>query len=197
MNNLKDINNNPLSRRWKKRYNEQPSDIKKMLDELSNQEFVQYQLNVIKRKRVIPRKGDIFLVNPKESLYFFGVVINDNVSNINGEGLYVVMIFRNKAESLIDTNFVVDYENLLIDPSIVGKEYWSKGYFYNIGLTVESFQDIDYGFYGVGKGKYFDEYGKELFQEPYLLGTFGVTTISGIAYEINKELIIDNSLTFA
>jgi len=56
MNNLKDINNNPLSRRWKKRYNEQPSDIKKMLDELSNQEFVQYQLNVIKRKRVIPRK---------------------------------------------------------------------------------------------------------------------------------------------
>ena len=144
MNNLKDINNNPLSRRWKKRYNEQPSDIKKMLDELSNQEFVQYQLNVIKRKRVIPRKGDIFLVNPKESLYFFGVVINDNVSNINGEGLYVVMIFRNKAESLIDTNFVVDYENLLIDPSIVGKEYWSKGYFYNIGLTVESFQDIDY-----------------------------------------------------
>ena len=31
-------------------------------------------------------------------------MVNDNVSNINGDGLSVVMIFRNKAESLIDTS---------------------------------------------------------------------------------------------
>jgi len=44
------------------------------------------------------------LVNPKKSLYFFDIVVNNNVSNINGDGLSVVMIFRNKAESLIDTS---------------------------------------------------------------------------------------------
>lgn len=194
MNNNKNINDNPLSRRWKKRYDKQPSDIKKRLDELYNQSSIQYQLNVIKRKRIIPKKGDVFLVNPIDSLYFFGVVINDNVSNKNGDGLYVVMIFRNKAETLIDTNFVVEYNNLLIKPSIVGKEYWTKGYFYNIAGRVEPSNDISYGFYSIGKGKYVDEYGNEIFIEPYLLGTFGVSTIDGIAYEINKELIIDKSL---
>ena len=194
MNNLNDIYNNPLSRRWKKRYNELPNDVKERLNELSNQKIVQYQLDVIKRKRIIPQKGDVFLVNPKESLYFFGVVVNDNVNNINGDGLYVAMIFRNKAESLIDTNFVADYKNLLIAPSIIGKEYWTKGYFYNIELKAETFQDIEYGFYSIAQEKYLNEYGKEVFKVPHLFGNFGVKTISGIAYQINKELIIDNSL---
>jgi hypothetical protein len=53
MNNNKNINDNPLSRRWKKRYDEQPSDIKKRLDELYNQSSIQYQLKVIKRKRIM------------------------------------------------------------------------------------------------------------------------------------------------
>lgn len=194
MENLKDINNNPLSRKWKEKYNEQPDEVKKRLDELSNQDFTQYQLNIIKRRRIIPKKGDVFLVNPKEPLYFFGIVINDNIKNINGEGLYVIMIFKDRAKSLDDTNFNLDYEKLLIEPSIVGKEYWTRGYFYNTGITLELLPPIDYGFYSVGKQKYFDEYGNEIFKEPYLLGTFGVATISGIAYEINKELIIDSSL---
>lgn len=191
--NLKDINNNPLSRKWKEKYNKQPDEVKKRLDELSNQDFTQYQLNVIKRRKIIPRKGDVFLVNLNESLYFFGIVINDNIKNINGEGLYVIMNFRDKAKSLDDTNFILDYEKLLIEPSIVGKEYWTRGYFYNTGITLESLPPIDYGFYSVGKGN-FDEYGNEIYKEQYLLGTFGVATISGIAYEINKELIIDSSL---
>ena len=40
------------------------------------------------------------------------------------------------------------------------------------------------------KGKFFDEYGKELANQPKLLGIYGVATISGIARKINQELII-------
>lgn len=67
---------------------------------------------------------------------------------------------------------------------------WSRGYFYNIDHYDELLNIEDYGFYSVGKTKFFDEYGKKLLNQPRLLGTFGVTTISGIAKKINQELII-------
>lgn len=193
MNNQKNFSDNPLSRRWKTRYENQPDSIKQRLDILRNQNVKDYQLKVIKRKRGYPEKGDVFLINPKDSLYFFGVVVNNNVSNINGNNLLVIMIFRDKAKSLEDNVFRADYTNLLIEPCIVGKEYWVKGLFYNVG-NIELNEKIDYGFYSVGKGKYFDEYGKEMLHEPRLLGTYGVSTISGIAYKVNKELIIDENL---
>ena len=191
---IKNINDNPLSRRWKQRYHAQPDDIKKRLDELDNQEINEYQLKVIKRKRIIPQKGDVFLVSPKESLYFFGLVMEGNVNNINGDGLSVVMIFKDKATSMEDTNFTPDFNNLLIAPSTVGREYWTRGYFYNVGHMDASFDDVRYGFYSIGKGRYCDVESKQLDEVPELVGIFGVSTINGIAREINRELIMDSSL---
>lgn len=193
---IKNINDNPLSRRWKQRYHAQPDDIKKRLDELDNQEINEYQLKVIKRKRVIPQKGDVFLVSPKESLYFFGLVMEGNVNNINGDGLSVVMIFKDKARSIEDSNFTPDFNNLLIPPATVGREYWTRGYFYNVGHMDASFDDVSYGFYDIIDGKYYNEYEQEI-PEPgdfHLLGTFGVSTINGIARKINRELIMNSSL---
>lgn len=194
MDNLKNINDNPLSQKWKQRYDQQPDNIKQKLDMLKNQNLDEYQLKVIKKKKIYPEKGDIFLVSPRDGIFFFGLVVNNNISNINGEHLLVIFIFRNRAESIEDDKFSVDYENLLIEPCIVGKEYWTRGYFFNVGNIMSLNVACDYGFYSVGKGKYFDEYGKEIFREPKLLGTYGVSTISGVAYKINKELIIDGSL---
>ncbi|MCM1127900.1 MAG: immunity 26/phosphotriesterase HocA family protein [Lachnospiraceae bacterium] len=124
---------NLLARRWEERYAKQPDSVKKKLDILYDQEIKDYQLKVIKRKRIYPEKGDIFLINPKDSLYFFGLVINNHVSNINGDDLIVIMIFKDKAKSLEDNVFSPDYTNLLIPPSMVGKEYWSRGCFYTVG----------------------------------------------------------------
>lgn len=42
----------------------------------------------------------------------------------------------------------------------------------------------------IGKRKFFDEYGNDIQEEPSILGTYGVATISGVAYSINQELII-------
>ena len=54
------MNNNPLAMRWKERYNAQPEDIKKKLEELDKQDPREYQLKVIKRKRIIPQKATSF-----------------------------------------------------------------------------------------------------------------------------------------
>ena len=43
-------------------------------------------------------------------------------------------------------------------------------------------------------GKYYDEYEVELKHNPKYRDVFGILIITGIAYEIKKELIVDNSL---
>lgn len=186
---LKNINNNIVANRWKQRYAEQPTDIKVKLDRLDEVGLEEYQLKVIKRKRLYPQIGDLFKICPREDIILYGVVINNHINNINGEDLLLVLIFKNVDVKTILQEGVKN-KHLLIPPQIIGKEYWTRGYFYNID-SVDSISNVEsYGFYSVGKGKIFDEYGNVLGFEPKILGTFGVATISGVARKINQELII-------
>lgn len=187
---LKNINNNIISNRWKERCEKLPDEIKEKLNELDNSDVSDYQLQVIKRKRVYPEIGDIFKVNPRDDIYFYGVVLNNHIHNINGDDLLLVLIFKQNVDIKGSISNGVKEDDLLLPPQIVGKEYWTRGYFYNVEHYDKILNVKDYGFYSIGKGKFFDEYGKELANQPQLLGTYGVATISGIARKINQELII-------
>ncbi len=99
-----------------------------------------------------------------------------------------IFIFKAGVDIKQSVSNGIKKEDLLIDPEIVGKEYWTRGYFFNIAHITISVNN--YGFYSIGKRKFFDEFGNDIHEEPYLLGTYGVATISGIAYGINKEMII-------
>lgn len=187
---IKDINNNIIVNRWKARYAQLPNEIKEKLDELDNKSIEEYQLQVIKRERIYPQVGDVFQIKPSKDIELYGLVVNNHINNINGEDLIVVLIFKNKANLKESITREVKSEDLLILPQIIGKEYWTKGYFYNIDHYNEMPQIGNYGFYSVGKGKFFDEYGKEIEGEPSLLGIYGVATIIGVAGKINQELII-------
>ncbi|HJD45872.1 MAG TPA: hypothetical protein H9909_03425 [Candidatus Mediterraneibacter norfolkensis] len=75
-------------------------------------------------------------------------------------------------------------------PQIVGKEYWTRGYFYNV-KRFDGVLDIkNYGFYKIGKRKFVDEYGNEILREPELLEVYGVATVTGVARLVTQELII-------
>ena len=175
-------------------YSEQNESTKRELDELKKMNFKEYQLKVIKRQRKYPQKGDVFVIEPLEGISFWGIVVNNHVCNINGEDLLVVMIFKEKAPENNINEWKPDINNLLIEPSMVGKEYWTKGYFYTVyNIPIENSLD-NYGFYCIFEDRYFDEWGKKLRKEPKIVGTFGVSTISGIAYKINVELIIEKQL---
>ena len=52
----------------------------------------------------------------------------------------------------------------------------------------------EYGFYYIGKSKYVNEFGNEIFEKPDMVESFGVATITGIAYKVRKELIIQPDL---
>lgn len=82
---LSEINNNPLSRARKLRYSKLTDEKKKKIDELQDMLIPEYQLKIIKRKRRYPEIGDIFQINPKEDIFYYGVVVNNHINNINGE----------------------------------------------------------------------------------------------------------------
>lgn len=188
--NIDDLNNNILSNRWKERYEKLSDEIKEKLNELDNSNISDYQLQVIKRKRLYPEIGDIFKVNPRDDIYFYGVVLNNHIHNINGDDLLLVLIFKQNIDIKGSIINGVKEDDLLLPPQIIGKEYWTRGFFYNVEHYDEILNVKNYGFYSIGKGEFVDEYGKELVNQPKLLGTYGVATISGIARKINQELII-------
>lgn len=187
---IKNINDNIITNRWKQRYAEQSEEIREKLDKLNNARVEEYQLQVIKRKRIYPEIGDVFQINPKNDIMLQGIVVNNHINNINGDDLILILVFKpNISVSEVIGKGVID-DDLLISPIMVGKEYWTRGYFYTIASNEAVATIKDYGFYSIGKRKFFDEYGNEVSGEPKLLGTYGVATISGIAREINQELII-------
>lgn len=187
---MSDINDNIISRKWRERVSRLPADVTEKLDRLENSSPSEYQLQVIKRSRAYPEIGDVFKINPIDDLELFGIVLNNHINNINGDDLLLVLIFRQNTDISKSLADGVSEDDLLIPPQIVGREYWSRGYFFNVDKFDEPFDIADRGFYSVGKGRFFDEFGNELAKQPRLLGTFGVATITGVAKKIRQELII-------
>ena len=112
---MSDYTDNPIARAWKKRYQSFSPDIQYKLDALYNASSKEYQFNVIKKSRKHPSKGDVFIINPTEDLFLYGVVLNSNINNICGNDLYVIIILKNRVESNIYHNLIMDFiilENL-------------------------------------------------------------------------------------
>ena len=144
---------------------------------------------MIKRKRIYPEIGDIFQIKPNENLSLYGIVVNNRINNINGKDLLVIIVFKKGVDVIEGVTKGVKCDDLLIPPQIVGKEYWSRGYFYNVSKFSGKILIDSYGFYHIGSWKFTDEYGNEIKNEPCLLGMGGVCTIWGIGYKINREII--------
>lgn len=187
----KNFIDNPIANSWKEKYQKQPMEIQQKLDALNKKPAIEYQLKVIKKTKKLPDIGTAFLVNPMTNMYFQGVVINSKVSNINGDDLFVIAIFKKRGMSADDFSEEVDWNGLLLNPYIVGKEYWTRGFFCNTSIRIDIPKNIDYGFYKIGKDIYVNEYGEEISSTPALVEMFGVATITGVAYEIRKEIIIE------
>lgn len=189
-----DINNNIIANRWKARCEKISDEKKNKLEKLSKAETSEYQLQVIKRKRIYPQKGDIFQIKPKRNILLHGIVINNHINNINGEDLLLILIFKENVDVRESVSKEIKSDDLLLSPQIVGKEYWTRGYFYNVDKYDGTICIDNYGFYYIGKHKFCDEYGNELKEEPQLLGIYSVATIIGVAKKINQELIIEGIL---
>ena len=146
-----DWKKNILSKRWEERYKSLSVEVKRRLKWLDAQKLKDIQLRVIKRKRDYPEIGSIFKLNPKEELYLYGIVINNHINNNNGDDLLAVVIFKEGVNIKESLNRGVEKEDLLLRPTVVGKEYWTRGYFYNIDKAETNSLVGRYGFFSGGK----------------------------------------------
>ena len=197
---LEGINDNPLSARWKKRFSEQSIEIQNKLKQLDTIGVKDYQLKVIKKSKIEPKDGDIFVLSPREGIFFYGRVLKANIEHVTKDsfihGKHVIVIFKCRTKSLDISNYYANYNDLLTGPDMVDNTYWTKGLFLTIGnIENEMFEsELDYGFYSIGKCKYFKENGHELDHQPKVLGIYGIATIAAIARNIEKELIMNPDL---
>lgn len=189
---MKWIDNSPVFKKRKERYNMQSIETRSILDKIKDPE--KYQLKVIKRTRPKLSKGDVFILNPFGEVYFYGVVLNTNIDDDTlGRNLICVCILKRYSNELGKTICIKDIEeDVLVGPCIINKSYWTNGMFYNIGINIEEL-NLDYGFYSIMKNCYVNEYEKELNKVPRYLTVFSLTTMTGIAYYLTYELVIDNS----
>lgn len=182
---------NYVYEKWLERYEILSNEIK---EELTKYKEVTFQLKKIKGTRKYPEIGDIFEIKATDDIVFQGVVINNHINNICGEDLILVCIFKEGVNATECIKAGIKESDLLIKPDVVGKEYWTRGYFYNIDRYEEKINIEEYCFYSVGKDKFFDEYGKEC-EIKKIIGIFGVATVWGIGDLIGKELIINGTLS--
>lgn len=184
-----------LAEKWDKRYNELDKKTQEELDELLFAKKKDYRLKLIKKSKLYPNIGDVFVLNPKQGLYFWGIVINNHLNNFYGDDYAVVFIFKDKVVSLSqDFKKNINMENMLINPVMVEKTLWEKGYFYNIDYIDITDLKFNYGFYDDDENKFYDEYFDELENQPKYYGNSIVKNVDNLSLNIIRELIIDRFL---
>ncbi len=173
-----------------------PKEVRDRLLAFNELDSKHYQFQIIKKSKAQPCEGDIFVVSVIEGQYLYGRVLQANIKSkassfFNQKN--VIVIFNQRTESLSLEDYHADYSDLLIRPMIVDNAYWSRGYFYtvaNIPLTEEEIH-LDLGFYRIHPRRqaFCTAAGEEILQEPKILGLYSVSTITGVAAEVNRELI--------
>jgi len=137
-----------------------------------------------------PNEGDVFIIQPKEDVFFFGVVVKAKMALkdpiMNGGHLIFIFNYPSRKKEIPENLFSYD---LLIAPQIVNNQGWLKGYFETLGTISISKKDIEknYGFWDIVTKQYVDELGKPLPSIPkmfadYGLGSYG--SVSGVIKEI-------------
>lgn len=170
-------------------------------DRIKNFNYDDLQLRKIKAKR--PKHintGDVFVLSPRENLYFYGHVLNGEIKTIDNRGFIVgnnlVVIYRLNTDQITMDRFIsATKRDFLFSPCVVHRQYWTQGYFFTIGNCEFDFTnpDYDYGFLDLISGLVNEE-GEELDHIPKWIDYRGITTLSGIATYVEKELIMDPSL---
>ena len=182
-----------------------PEDVQQRLAEYRKHRAFTDELLLIKRKRPKLERGDVFVVQPKEGLYFYGRVLNTGVSTrFRGYGggyklddALVVCVYRCKTTRLTLDDFRPSYDRLLADPHLVIDNVFSSWYFYKLGnvpISAEEEAELDYGFHDINSRTIVDEYGEDMEHMPRFLRSMGLGSFGAVACDMRFEFIIDHSL---
>ena len=198
------IDYNPLRKQWNERMEKLPDDVREAVQAFCNQGPAKGEnFKVIKRTRRQPNDGDIFVCTINGTVYYYGKILKACIVNPSDEwinGCILACLFRDKTTVKNLDNYKGSYDNLLLTPFIVTKQYWTGGWFETIGNVPLDERDfsLDYGFYeayGFGPmGGFYKETGEGMDHIPKYMSSLGIETLIGVYRGVKREVIIDPSL---
>ncbi len=149
------------------------------------------ELIKMKPSRKKPKEGDVFIIQPKEDLYFYGKVIRTEIpsKNIMVNGWNLIYVYKKVSKNIVMPD-CLDVNELLIPPQIVNNQGWLKGYFQTIGSLPVTDEDksINYGFFDFKTKKYVDEEGQPLGYKPEMWVDYGIGSYGSVAADIKAAL---------
>ncbi|PTX47371.1 immunity protein 26 of polymorphic toxin system [Melghirimyces profundicolus] len=141
------------------------------------------------RKR--PKPGDVFVIQPKKGVYYYGRVIRTKMPNKNPmmRGWNLIYIYKVPTEKIVMPD-QLNERGLLIPPKIVNNQGWLKGYFQTIGSIPLQEEDYvkDYGFWDAFTKTFVDEEGNKLDFKPKMYSDYGVGSYGSVAYDVQQAL---------
>ncbi|MWC27055.1 immunity 26/phosphotriesterase HocA family protein [Paenibacillus sp. MMS18-CY102] len=151
------------------------------------------ELIAMKKSRKRPVAGDVFVIQPKESHFYFGKVIQTNIQgkNLNFVGMNLIYMYNCLSHRKeIPTN--LDEHELMFAPTVVNFQGWLKGYFEKVGnqpVTVKE-QNVDYGFFDdfETQDKFYNLAGEELNHRPQYARFDGLASYGYVGRQVHRVL---------
>ena len=142
----------------------------------------------VAKSRSKPKTGDIFVLQPKQSCYCYGKVVNNNVisKNVFLNGMILIFIYDRFSETKLRPGFIE--KNKIIDVEIVNNRLWSKGYAEIIGNSAAGDGNADYGFFDMLTNEYVDIDGNILSYRPEICGIYGLGSYMSVGKKIHEHL---------
>ena len=148
-------------------------------------------LIAMKKSRKTPQKGDVFVVQPFQSVFYYGKVVKTNIHSPDScvNGMFLIFIY-DKMSAVPQIPCDLDNSSLLIAPTIVNRLGWSRGYFEticNLPLT-EREENMPYGFWHFQKKCFVNAEGTVLHSRPKYHTDYGLGNYCVVGEKIQAAL---------
>jgi hypothetical protein len=153
--------------------------------------FTGMNLQVLRRSRHWPQRGDVFALHPRGRGFFLGRVISTDARIGPMVRCVLFYIFR---DELLDRPVEVSHlsaSNLLVPPMMTNRQPWSRGYFDTIAnrSLANGEQLSRHVFRRSLNGKLYDEAGEEVVADPAIpVGQYGLQSYRTIDDGVSQAL---------
>jgi len=154
-------------------------------------EFTELLLQNKSRKK--PKPGDVFTLQVKDNLFYYGKVIKTNInsSNVLLRGWNLIFLYKYSTTCIENERLdLLSHQELLLPPVITNNKGWYDGYFLTIGNVPVSGEELslDYGFWDDIRKNYRNEEGTVLNNEPAYAASYSLVSYGGIGRGIHRLL---------
>lgn len=149
------------------------------------------ELLQLKKSRKKPKTGDIFVMQVKSDLYYYGKVIKTEIKSLNPllQEWNLVYIYNYSTRDIQDCG-QINKQDLLLPPLVTNHKGWYDGYFLTIGNEEVSEEELnfDYGYWDDIRKVYRNEEGTILEKQPKFVARFSLVSYGGIGRGIHRIL---------